>query len=97
MKALLFAAGVLTGVALMVINRHSVQKAVEAERSRGDQLRRENAQLRDDLSAMMQANDCRIARQRGFEDGRKSPLNQAERLVESFAGRNVSIRGRRSA
>ena len=97
METLRFIAGVQVGIAMMEINRRSVKKAVDAERGRGEQLRRENAQLRDDLSAMMQANDCRIARQRGFDAGRKSPLNQAEMLVDSFGGRNVSIRGRRSA
>lgn len=97
MNALLYATGVATGVLLMAVNRYSIRKAVDMERSRGEALRKENQALRDDLSALMQANDCRMARRQGFEDGRKSPLNEAERMVAAFGGRSVDIRGRRSA
>lgn len=97
MNALIYAAGVFTGVALMIANRCSVKKAVDHERSRSDALRRENEKLREEISAMMWANDTRNARRRGFEEGRKSPLTQAEQLIDSFGGRNVEIRGRRTA
>ena len=97
MKTFLFAVGVLVGMALKEINHRSIQKAVENERERSEHIRRENHRLKEDLSAMMQANDCRIARKRGYEAGRKSPLSQAEQLVGAFGGREVDIRGRRPA
>ena len=97
MNAVIYAAGVVTGVLLMAINRYSIRKAVDMERSRSENIRRENQMLHEDLSALMQANDCRMARRQGFEEGRKSPLNGAEQLVNSFGGRNVEIRGRKSA
>lgn len=97
MKALIYAAGVLTGVALMIANRYSVRKAVENERSRSDQLREENRRMRDELMNFTHASDCRDAYRRGRQEGREDPVTKAEQFARQFEGRRVEFRGGRTA
>lgn len=97
MKALIYAAGVLTGIALMAYNRHSVQKAVDNERARSEQLRRENQMLREDLASLNRASDCRDAYRRGRQEGREDPVSNAERFARNFEGRKVEFRGGKTA
>lgn len=97
MNALLYAAGVLTGFALMIANRWSVKKAVEHERSRSDSLREENRRMREELINFTHASDCRDAYRRGRQEGREDPVTQAERFARSFEGRKVEFRGGKTA
>ena len=97
MNALIYAAGVASGVALMLINRYSVRKAVEHERSRSDALRDENRRMRDELINFTHASDCRDAYRRGKREGREDPMTQAERFARNFEGRRVEFRGGKTA
>jgi hypothetical protein len=97
MNALIYAAGVVTGFALMIANRYSVKKAVELERSRNDQLREENRRMRDELVNFTHASDCRDAYRRGRQEGREDPVNQAERFARQWEGKRVQFRGGKSA
>lgn len=93
MNVLIYAAGVLTGAALMIANRYSVRKAVDIERSRSDALREENRRMRDELMNLTRASDCRDAYRRGKREGREDPMSQAERFARNFEGRKVEFRG----
>lgn len=97
MNALIYAAGVVTGFALMIANRWSVKKAVEHERSRSDALREENRRMRDELMSFTHASDCRDAYHRGRQDGRDDPMNQAERFARQWEGRRVTFKGGKTA
>lgn len=97
MNALLYAAGVLTGFALMIANRWSVKKAVEHERGRSDALREENRRMREELLSFTHASDCRDAYHRGRQEGRNDPMTQAERFARNFEGRRVEFRGGKTA
>lgn len=97
MNALIYAAGVVTGFALMIANRYSVKKAVELERSRSDQLREENRRMRDELVNFTHASDCRDAYRRGRQEGREDPVNEAERFARQWEGKRVQFRGGKSA
>ena len=97
MKALIYAAGVLTGMAMMMANRYSVKKAVEAERARADRIMEENRALRQDISDMTRANDCRDALRKGRELERRSPVSAAERFARNFEGKKVQFRGGKTA
>lgn len=97
MTALIYAAGVLTGAALMIANRWSVKKAVEHERGRSDALREENRKMRDELMNLYHASDCRDAYHRGRQAGREDPVSNAERFARNFEGRKVEFRGGKSA
>lgn len=92
-----FTIGLITGVAIMILNRWSVKKAVDAERSRSDALREENRRMRDELINFSHASDCRDAYHRGKQDGRKDPMTQTERFARNFEGKKVEFRGGRSA
>ncbi len=92
-----FCIGLITGIAVMVLNRYSVKKAVEAERNRSDGLREENRRMRDELMNLNHASDCRDAYRRGKQEGREDPMTQAERFARNFEGRKVEFRGGRSA
>lgn len=97
MSALIYAAGVLTGAALMAANRWSIKKAVEIERSRGEEIRRENHRMRDELMNLTHASDCRDAYRRGRQEGREDPMTNAERFARNFEGRKVQFKGGRGA
>jgi hypothetical protein len=97
MKALIFFAGVLTGAALMIANRLSVQKAVDAERARAEHLRSENRKMQEELMTINHASDCRDAYRRGRREGREDPVSNAERFARNFEGRRVQFREGRSA
>ena len=93
MSALAYAAGVLTGAALMAANRWSIKKAVETERGRSEEIRKENCRMRDELMSLTHASDCRDAYRRGKREGREDPVTQAERFARNFEGRKVEFRG----
>lgn len=97
MKALIYAAGVLTGVALMIANRYSVQKAVSEERKCSEALRSENRRMRDELMSFNHASDCRDAYQRGKQEGRADPVTRAEQFGHTWENRRVQFRGGKSA
>lgn len=84
-------------MAMMMANRWSVRKAVEAERRRTDHVAEENRRLREDLNNMAHLNDCRDAMRRGRELERKSPANAAEQFARNFEGRRVQFKGVKSA
>ena len=97
MNALFYAAGVLTGAAMMIANRYCIRKAVEIERSRNDALREENQKMRSELMNFTRARDCRDAYHRGKRDGREDPMSHAERFARNFENRKVEFRGGKSA
>lgn len=92
MEALIYAGGVLTGVAMMLANAWSVRKAVERERGRGDWLREENRRLREEIASLSSARDCADAYRRGKEKGRADPMGDAERFARNFENRRVQFR-----
>ena len=77
-------------------NRCCVDRAVTNIRRRYDEeinhLRTVNARLRADINCIQWSSDCADAYKRGVRNGRRDPLTQAERLVDSFGGRTVDIR-----
>ena len=97
MDALIYAGGVITGMAMMLANAWSVRKAVERERKRSDRLMLENARLQDELRDLMSSRDCADAYRRGKEKGRMDPVSDAERFARNFEGRRTQFRGQRSA
>lgn len=93
MGALIYAGGVMTGLALMLANNWSVRRAVERERRRGEWARDENRRLREEIANLHSARDCADAFRHGKEKGRMDPMGDAERFARAFEGRRVQFRG----
>lgn len=94
--AVAFILGAASAAGVAYWNRRCVDRAVSSVRSRYDEevyhLRNANARLRADMNSIQRSSDCADAYKRGVKNGRRDPITQAERLVESFGGRTVDIR-----
>lgn len=85
MGVVIYAAGVLTGVSLMVLHYREVAKAVNAERLKYQ------GRIRELETERMTA-DCADAYRRGRNDGKYSPATAAERFAKTFENRRVQFR-----
>lgn len=97
MGALIYAGGVITGIAMMLANAWSVRRAVERERRRCERIQEENRRLYAELRDMASSRDCADAFRRGKEKGRMEPANDAERFARNFEGRRAQFREQRGA
>jgi len=88
--------GIATGIALLAINRRSVEAAVAQHRNRSDaeirRLREENTQLRGERDYYVQEKVRETSYRDGFNYGRQNPMSEAEQFAQQFAGKNVSFR-----
>ena len=98
---LAFVLGCLTTAAVAYWNRRTVDRAVKEVRTKYENevngLRNSNARLRADMDSIQRSSECTDAFRRGVQKGRRDPLNDAEKLVDSFGGRNVQIRPLKSS
>lgn len=102
MDTLIFAAGLITGVGIMIYAHRREANAVDCERRRGEKahttdeayigaIKRELTSVnhqRDDYRARL---DMDRAYRDGYHAGRRDPLNDAEQLIDSFNGRQMKI------
>lgn len=93
---LAFILGCVTSACVAYWNRKCVDRATREIRSKyeseNNNLRKSNAKLLADMDSLQRSSECTDAYRRGVQKGRRDPLTQAEKLVDSFGGRNVQIR-----
>lgn len=91
-----YVGGIATGIALLAINRRSVEAAVAQNRNRSDaeirRLREENNQLRGERDFYVQEKVRETSYRAGYDCGRENPLSEAEKFAKQFAGKNVTFR-----
>ena len=83
--------GISTGAGLLIANEKSVQKAVNAEKSRAQQtierLRKENDQVRQQRDELVRQRDWNQA----YYEGRKSPLSDVEKFADTLEKRRAKF------
>jgi hypothetical protein len=81
---LVYVFGIGTGAGLLIANRRSVDKAVNTEKVRSqqiiDRLRKENDQAWQERNELIRQRDIN----RAYHEGRKSPLSEVERFAETL-------------
>lgn len=82
---MLFAAGVATGGGLILYNQFSVANQTS-------QLRRENEHLKQSAWKDRLEYESDRAYRKGYNEGRKSPLSDVERLAETLESRHIDFR-----
>ncbi len=84
---LTYAGGIVTGLALVWLNKKSVEKAVDRYKKNYEKERQklldENVHVRDQLIRMT-GND---AYRQGYEQGRLDPYDEAERFARAMSGK----------
>ena len=84
----LFVAGLAAGSGLVIANRVNVQRETA-------QLRRENEHLRTSAWKDRLEYEASKAYRKGYQEGRLSPANEAEKFVDFIEQNNIDFRGPR--
>ena len=98
MVFLAFMAGIAAGSGLLIVHQRRIDKACENVRTQMneelDRLKYANKRLKEEVENVQRCSDAADAYRRGVQNGRKSPLTQAEKLVDALnpnGGRVVRI------
>lgn len=86
----LFTAGVVIGGSVVAYHSNSIRKIEDKANAEREGLQHRIYEARYEV-------ECDRAYRKGYCDGQRSPLSDAEKLVDTFKGRRVDIRHTKGA
>ncbi len=88
---LVYVLGIVTGAGLLIVNRRSIQKAVNAEKAVSDQiiqnLKRQSDAAYQERNALLRERELNQA----YCEGRKSPYSDVEKFAAKLEERKVTF------
>lgn len=95
--SLIYFGGVITGVALVYFHQKGCEKAVSQckrrYKSMNNKLKADNERLERTCTYYETSRVMNESYKRGYEEGRRDPMSEAERFALAFQGKNAFFRG----